>query len=200
MNKRIWAAATFVLAAFAMAVPRVEAERRAEVIYEWNQLLQQSTAGPPFSQARTYAITHIAMADAVVAIDGQYAPFHAQVSGRNASPYAAIAAAAQAAHDVLAALNPAGLATFDTALNNRLATLPAGPAKHGVAVGKELPRRSSPGVKTMGLPPRIRSHRRSWRPRCRNLAVNLQRPGAVLRSWAMWRRSACSRPRSSCLA
>src|SRR6185295_17768829 len=67
-NKRIWVAATFALAAFAMAVPRVEAERRAEVIYEWNQLLQQSTAGPPFSQARTYAITHIAMADAVVAI------------------------------------------------------------------------------------------------------------------------------------
>ena len=108
----------------------------AEVIIEWNQLLQQSTAGAPFLQARTYAITHIAMADAVVAIQGPYKPFHARVWAPHGA--SAQAAAAQAAHDVLAVLNPAGLASFDTALQNRLATIPPGPRNLGVQAGKKV--------------------------------------------------------------
>jgi hypothetical protein len=115
----------------------VEANHRnqsAEVIIEWNQLLQQSTAGAPFSQARTYAITHIAMADAVAAIQGRYESWHARLRAPHGA--SAEAAVAQAAHDVLAVLNPAGLTSFDTALQNRLATIPPGPRKHGVLVGK----------------------------------------------------------------
>jgi hypothetical protein len=137
--RKILTAATFVLAAFAMGIPRVEAgHQSAEVIIEWNELLQQSTAGPPFVQVRTYAMTHIAMADAVVAIQGRYAPYQVRVRApRGAS---AQAAAAQAAHDVLAALNPAVLAAFDTALANRLATIPPGPRARGVQVGRKVAR------------------------------------------------------------
>jgi hypothetical protein len=138
-KKRVLVAATFVLAAFAAMAPSVEAGspgQSAEVIIEWNQLLQQSTAGGPFLQTRTYAITHIAMADAVVAIQGQYQPFHAHVSAPQGA--SAQAAAAQAAHDVLAVLNSAGLASFDTALQARLATIPPGPRNLGVQVGKEV--------------------------------------------------------------
>ena len=136
-NYRIWAASTLVLAALAVVAPRVEATHQSngDVIIEWNQLLQQSTGGAPFLQARTYAITHIAMADAVAAIDGRYEPCHARLWAPHGA--SAEAAAAQAAHDVLAVLNPAGLASFDTALENRLATIPPGPRRLGVFVGKK---------------------------------------------------------------
>ncbi len=51
---------------------------------------------------RGYTMMHIAMADAVVAIEGRYDPFHARVWGsRGAS---AEAAAAQAGHDVFVVL------------------------------------------------------------------------------------------------
>jgi hypothetical protein len=132
-----WGASTFVLAALAVVAPGVEANHRnqsAEVIIEWNQLLQQSTTGAPLLQARTYAITHIAIADAVATIQGRYEPWHARLRAPHGA--SAEAAAAQAAHDVLAVLNPAGLASFDSALQTRLATIPPGPRKHGVLVGK----------------------------------------------------------------
>jgi hypothetical protein len=131
------ATATLIMAALSVLAPRVEAgHESAEVILQWNQLLQQNLAGPPFSQVRTYAIMHIAMADAVVAIEGRYEPYHAQVwAPRGAS---AEAAAAQAAHDVLVALIPAGQTAFATALQTRLAAIPPGLGARGVQVGKKV--------------------------------------------------------------
>ena len=132
------AAASFILAAFMVAAPRLEAAATPvpNVIIEWNQLLQQNLVGPPFSQVRVYAMMHIAMADAVVAIEGRYDPYHVRVPApSDASPKAA---AAQAAHDVLVALVPAGKITFDTALQTRLAALPAEGRQPGVAVGKKV--------------------------------------------------------------
>jgi hypothetical protein len=137
MNKfnRSWLASTFILAVLAVVAPRVEAgHQNGEVIIEWNQLLQQNIGGPPFAQVRTYAMAHIAMADAVVAIEGDYEPYHADLWAPHGA--SAQAAAAQAAHDVLAALLPAGLASYDAALANRLATIPSGPRWLGVHVGK----------------------------------------------------------------
>ena len=106
---------------------------RHDVIIEWNQLLQRNITGPPIGQPRNYAILHIAMADAVVAINRQYRPFHARLwapSGASAE-----AAAAQAGHDVLVSLFPATQAAADTALANRLAQVPPSRRALGVQVG-----------------------------------------------------------------
>jgi hypothetical protein len=105
------------------------------VIIEWNDLLQRNVGGPPIGQARYYAILHIAMADAVVAIEGRYRPFHAQLwSSPGAS---AEAAAAQAGHDVLVSLLPATQTIADTALANRLGQIPPVRALLGVQVGRK---------------------------------------------------------------
>jgi hypothetical protein len=128
-------AIALILTVFSALAPRIEASHQsAEVIIEWDQLLQQNLAGPPFSQVRVYAMMHIAIADAVVAIGGRYEPYHVKVwAPRGAS---AEAAAAQAAHDVLVALVPAGQATFDSALQTRLAAISPGPRALGIQVGK----------------------------------------------------------------
>ena len=131
-------AATLVVVALSVSTPRAEAgNQRADVIIEWNQLLQQNIAGPPFPQVRGYAMLHIAMADAVLAIDGRYDSFHARLwAPRGAS---AEAAAAQAGHDVLVALvpTPAAQAAADTLLQSRLATIHPGLRFLGVQVGKK---------------------------------------------------------------
>jgi hypothetical protein len=79
---------------------------------------------------------HIAMADAVVAIEGRYEPYHVRVHAPNGA--SAEAAAAQAAHDVLLVLIPSGQAAFDTALQNRLATIPPRLRQLGAQVGKKV--------------------------------------------------------------
>jgi hypothetical protein len=84
---------------------------------------------------RYYAMMHVAMFDAVNAIERRYTPYHARL---RAHPVAsAEAAAAQAAHDVLKALvtNPTSQAAFDAALEARLANVPAVRASAGVRVG-----------------------------------------------------------------
>ena len=101
---RNWGTAAFIVAASGMLTPCAVAseESNGAVIVEWNQFLQQNVTGPPVGQPRDYAMLHIAMADAVVAIHRQYEPFHAHVSASSGA--SAEAAAAQAGHDVLVAL------------------------------------------------------------------------------------------------
>ena len=86
---------------------------------------------------RGYSMMHIAMADAVVAIDGRYDPFHAKVwASRGAS---AEAAAAQAGHDVFVVLvtTQAGKDAAAALLQSRLSTIPPGLRAQGVNVGKK---------------------------------------------------------------
>jgi hypothetical protein len=108
-----------------------------EVVVEWNALLEgavPNSAGPTLP--RYYAMMHIAMFDAVNSIDGGYVPYRATVPvGCEASTEAA---AAQAAHDVLVALLPAGQASFDAALAARLATLHPVRVRLGTPVGIEI--------------------------------------------------------------
>ena len=79
--------------------------------------------------ARNMALVHVAMFDAVNAIDRSYEPYAADVhASRGASQEAA---AAQAAHDTLVALYPARQAIFDAALAEDLAGIPAGPGQAG---------------------------------------------------------------------
>jgi hypothetical protein len=123
-----------LLAVVALLSARAEAD--AGVITDWNALAQQNIGGAPFSQVRQYAMVHVAMADAVVAIQGGYQPFRVAVwapSGASAE-----AAAAQAAHDVLSFLNPGAAATFDAALAESLASIPPGRRATGVHVGKAV--------------------------------------------------------------
>src|SRR6266702_3134466 len=79
----------------------------ANVILEWNQLavhaVGQARVNPVFA-SRALAITEAAVYDAVDAIDQSFEPYHAHIeASRGASLEAA---AAQAAHDTLAALFP----------------------------------------------------------------------------------------------
>jgi len=107
------------------------------VIREWNTLAEGAIpASAGVTLPRTYAMMHIAMFDAVNSIEGDYTPYHVRVQAwRGASSEAA---AAQAAHDVLVALLPAGTAGFDAALAARLATIHPSRAQLGAKVGSEV--------------------------------------------------------------
>src|SRR5215467_14821731 len=132
LNKECWTAAVLI-AAMAVLIPHAgEGMERSngDVIVEWNQLLQSNITGLPVGQPRSYAMLQIAMADAVVAIQGQYRPFHAQISAPSGG--SAEAAAAQAGHDVLVSLFPASQAAADAALANRLAHINPGQSMLGV--------------------------------------------------------------------
>jgi hypothetical protein len=110
-------------------------DESAEVIIEWNQLLQEHT--PPtagLSAPRYYAMLHIAMFDAANAIAHQYTPYRVRL--RAASDASQVAAAAQAGHDILVAMNPDRQSVFDAALAEQLADIPTGLARNGTRIGK----------------------------------------------------------------
>jgi len=108
----------------------------AEVIPEWNALLESVVPAGGLSPPRYYAMLHVAMFDAVNSIERGYGRYRFSVW---ASPLASPeAAAAQAAHDVLVDQFPASKATFDTALAARLASIPPFRAKPGSDVGKAV--------------------------------------------------------------
>ena len=142
MNKSLsWSAAVFVAFIVSVLPQRAEAthpQSNAEVIVEWNTLLQRFSSGQPFPQVRGYAMLHVAMADAVIAIEGKYEPFQSRV--RAPSYASAEAAAAQAGHDVFYFLfvTPEARAAADTALQARLAAIHPGARFAGVQVGKKV--------------------------------------------------------------
>ena len=117
------------------------------VIFEWNGLLQGSLALPPpmgvppagLQAFRYYAMLHVAMFDAVNSIEERYRPYHVQVRASHGA--SSEAAAAQAAHDILAAVLPVNMAAYDAALAARLATIPPGRRGQGVRVGKKVAER-----------------------------------------------------------
>jgi hypothetical protein len=142
MNKSLsWSAAVFAAFIVSVLPQRAEATNprsNAEVIVEWNTLLQRFSSGQPFPQVRGYAMLHVAMADAVVAIEGRYEPFQTRV--RAPSFASAEAAAAQAGHDVFYFLfvTPEARAAADAALQARLAAIHPGARFAGVQVGKKV--------------------------------------------------------------
>jgi hypothetical protein len=100
----------------------------------------------PFHESRIYAMMHIAIHDALNAIDRKYQPYAFDKANPGASPDAAVAAAA---HDVLVPLitnlpdlvkQPcieAGVASVEAAYTNALAAIPDSPAKtQGIALGQ----------------------------------------------------------------
>jgi hypothetical protein len=108
----------------------------ASVVYEWNQILQSTIPGAGGVAApRFYALTHIAMFDAVNAIERDYEPYRVRLRTAGGSP---TAAAAQAAHDVLVALNPPSTAAYDALLASQLGPTPSAFTRHGAALGARV--------------------------------------------------------------
>ena len=110
-----------------------------DVILQWNRVLMETVLTPgqhpaTIMQVRSYAMMHAAMYDAVNSIDGRHTPYLIDVPG---SPNASIeAAAAQAAHDVLAALYPTRVGVFDAELAISLQGIDENRAQQGIRVGQ----------------------------------------------------------------
>lgn len=110
-----------------------------DVILQWNRVLREtvSTPGqqpPTIMPVRSYTMMHAAMFDAVNSIDGSYTPYLTDVPG---SKKASIeAAAAQAAHDVLAALYPTRIGIFDSELETSFQGIQGHRLRQGIRVGQ----------------------------------------------------------------
>src|SRR5262245_9278634 len=90
-----------------------------DIVFEWNQILQDTVPAPHnVLTPRFFAMTHIAMFDAITTFERDFEPYRVRLRYWNGGSPAA--AAAQAAHDVLVAINPAATATYDAALARQL--------------------------------------------------------------------------------
>jgi PAP2 superfamily protein len=111
---------------------------RADVVTEWNEIMEQTalatTPEEPLLRARTATITQVAVFEAVNSIVGDYEPYDAAVKAPEGA--SVDAAAIVAAHRILSKLHPQRAAQLDAARDQALATIPDGTAKtDGIAVG-----------------------------------------------------------------
>ncbi len=144
---RLFVAALLLCAAsVAPAQEKQEAELapNEEVILQWNRILTQTVATPGAQPAtilsqRSFAMMHLAMFDAVNSIDGSYKPYLTEVWGGGRASVKA--AAAQAAHDVLASLYPNQQAIFTTELTDSLVGISAAQAARGRSIGRTVAQR-----------------------------------------------------------
>jgi len=112
----------------------------ADVVTEWNEkaLACATTAKQlPFAAARTMAMVHTAMFDAVNSIEGRYAPYKVKESAPpGSSPEAAAVAAA---HAVLLNLFPDQKTDLDAAYTASMAQVPDGSGKAtSISVGEKV--------------------------------------------------------------
>jgi hypothetical protein len=145
--------------------------RDPAVIWEWNQTAMDvltPSSRPLLTQPFVVTAMHVAMYDAVVAIDRFAEPFATRASApRTASP---AAAAAAAAHGVLVGFLPEHAPTFDSALAATLAGIPDGPEETaGVAVGEAvaaatLADRLDDGSQSGPVPPMLPPSPGVWAP------------------------------------
>jgi quercetin dioxygenase-like cupin family protein len=124
--------ATLILAA-CLTLPA-----RADVISDWNLTAEKIAVDKrmlPPPNARGMAILHVAMFEAVNAIEGRYIPYALKLKADRA--LSKEAAAAAAAHAVLAALHPDQQASLDAALKTALGAIADGDAKtRAIELGK----------------------------------------------------------------
>lgn len=112
-----------------------------QVVLDWSDhartVLQAETGSQdPLVGTRSLAMVHLAMHDAVNAVDRQYQPYAHATMDTQAD---AVAAAATAAHRVLAGLFPAQAASLDARLADSLAAVPDGRAEtKGIALGQQV--------------------------------------------------------------
>jgi hypothetical protein len=114
----------------------------ADAVLHWSEVAFDAAFAPgpasPVPFFRNLAIVHVAMYDAVNAIDRSHDPYFANVHASSGASMEA--AAAQAAHNTLSALYPSQQTTFDAALAEDLVGIPPGRANQGIEVGKEVAR------------------------------------------------------------
>ena len=93
---------------------------QADAVTDWNAITMDAvTAARPGPQGMLdVALVHVAVHDAVQAIEKRYEPYHFEMTGAKGSRSAAAAAAA---HGVLVAIYPAQASTLDAAYFNYLA-------------------------------------------------------------------------------
>ena len=139
MRKTI-VAATLMVALTAVGGHDIEATHSsADIVLKWNQLLNSTLPQPgnPLSP-RFYAMTHIAMFDAINAIERDFEPYRVRL--RPGLWGSSKAAAAQAAHDVLVALNPSATPGYDEALSADLGDRPSDFVRRGAEIGAHVAR------------------------------------------------------------
>jgi hypothetical protein len=138
MRKTIPLGVALVLALTPAAGFEVQAAHSsADVVLKWNQLLQSTLPSPGNPQTpRIYSMMHIAVFDAINVIEREFEPYRVRLrSGVGGSPKAA---AAQAAHDVLVALNPTATPVYDEALAADLGRRPSGFVRSGAEIGARV--------------------------------------------------------------
>ena len=111
----------------------------ADVIMDWNAKADAIAAEKqvlPAQQSRAMSMLHIAMFEAVNAIERRYAPYKLTLSADRSTSKEAAAAAA--AYDVLLAIYPDQKAALDTARRASLSGIPETEGKSsGIALGKK---------------------------------------------------------------
>lgn len=112
---------------------------RADVIMDWNAKADAIAAEkqiPPAPHSRALSMMHVAMYEAVNAIDRRYAPYKIALSAERSTSREA--AAAVAAHDMLLSIYPDLTSDLQVALSNSLAPIADSESKTaGIALGKE---------------------------------------------------------------
>jgi len=122
---------------FTRTITRVQSSSSDDVILDWDTTAQnaivQDASAPPIA-SRAMAMMSGAIYDAVNAVDASSSFLFVKMTAPVGS--SDVAAAAQAAHDVLDYVYPAQKATFDAQLATELAAITGGAAKtNGVAAG-----------------------------------------------------------------
>ena len=134
---RLAARLTFVVV---LALPQQVFAQALETVIEWNRILQNTVASTPTPTVfftRPYALTSVAMFDALNSIDRVYTAYFVQATASSSASREA--AVAQAAHDVLIAAYPGQQATLDAALATTLSQA-TGDVGEGIRVGAAVAR------------------------------------------------------------
>jgi hypothetical protein len=129
---------SFVIAAV-LACALSAAPAKADVIMDWNAKADAIGAEKQLvnsANSRAQAMLHVAMFEAVNAIDKRYTPYKLNLTADRGTSREA--AAATAAHDVLVALYPDQKADLDATLATSLSSITEGEAKaKGIELGKK---------------------------------------------------------------
>ena len=113
---------------------------RADVITDWNEIAERVATAhnqQPFVQTRTFALLHVAMFEAVNAVEHRYQSYQSRVQVQPGT--STEAAAIAAAHGVLAPLFPASADELEVDLATALQAVPEGAAKEGgMSLGRQV--------------------------------------------------------------
>jgi hypothetical protein len=141
MKTLLLAGTTVALLAAANFSPAMaQATEPVSQVVQWNRTLLVIVRTPGAQPAtihptRSFAIMHVAIYDAVNAIDGTHRPYLVRLS---ASHLASQEAAATAAHEVLVNLYPNFQATLEAQLQQALAQIPNGGKADGIRIGQTV--------------------------------------------------------------